>query len=139
MKVTPRIGLHFGTRQADCQKHQRKTLRFSIRLNISHSAVVGVGELLQSLSSRPVEGFREQEAEAACRQAAQTEHSERQRGGVTSVSSSTCTPNGIVSSPDDRRVEFRGVDVGDVERCTDHQFSQKCKRRNAQQAACQHK
>lgn len=49
-------------------------------LALQHSAVVGAGELLQSLGSRPVEGFRQQEAEAACRQAAQTEHRERHRG-----------------------------------------------------------
>lgn len=42
-------------------------------------------------------------------------------------------------SPDNRWVEFRGVDVGDVERRTDHQFSQKSQRRNAQQRPCEHK
>lgn len=52
-------------------------------LALQHSAVDRAAELLQSICCWSVEGFRQQEAQAACRQAAQTEHSER-HGGVES-------------------------------------------------------
>lgn len=51
------------------------------------------------------------------------------------VSNSTC----VFSSPDNCWVEFRGVDVGDVERRADHQFSQKSQRRDAQHRPCKQK
>lgn len=38
-------------------------------------------------------------------------------------------------SPDHRRVELCGVDVGDVERRADHQLSQERQRRDAQNGA----
>lgn len=49
-------------------------------LALQHSAAARAAELLQSLGRRSVEGFGQQEAEAARRQPAQTEHGERQRG-----------------------------------------------------------
>lgn len=52
-------------------------------LALQHSAVGRTAQLLQSLRRGSIEGFRQQEAQTACREAAQTEHGEG-HGGVES-------------------------------------------------------
>lgn len=69
----------------------------SCHLALQHSAVGRAAELLQSFCWRSVEGLRQQEAQAACRQTAQAEHSER-HGGVESPLQHTHTNNYIKKS-----------------------------------------